>query len=82
MDMLHDKFFWAFIATALILGWVYGRFRTFVGPLHDTITKLRLERDAQAGIIQYQRTVIRELEKKVERVPGSQGIFIPKDKGQ
>lgn len=60
--MLQDPFFWAFIATTLILGWVWGRLRHLAEPLYESIAQLRLERDAQARTIQWQRKVIAELE--------------------
>lgn len=72
--MLHDPYFYAFLIAALILGWVYGRFRHLVGPLYDAITELQLERDAQARTIQWQRRVIAQLEKRLERKPGD--IFV------
>lgn len=65
--MLTDVFFWAFLITALILGWVLGRLRHLVDPLYDPLKQLELERDAQARTIQWQRKVITELEKEKER---------------
>ena len=68
--MIHDSFFWAFIFVALLLGFVYTSHRISMGAiehLYQTIDSLRLERDAQAGTIQWQRRVIAELEKEKER---------------
>jgi hypothetical protein len=64
--MFQDVFFWAFVATALILGWVWGRVRHLITPLYESIAQLQLERDAQARTIQGQRRVITELEHKTQ----------------
>lgn len=63
MGMLQDPFFWAFIATALILGWVVSGHTGRLKGLRLVIAQLDLERDAQASTIDWQRKVIAELEK-------------------
>ena len=65
--MLQDVFFYAFIATALILGWVASGVSGMSRGLHRVIDQLQLERDAQARTIQWQRKVIAELEHKKEQ---------------
>lgn len=62
--MTRDVWYWLFIFAALLLGWVVGRSRDRFKELHETISQLGLERDAQARTIQWQRKVIAELEKK------------------
>lgn len=61
--MTRDVWYWLFILCALILGWVIGRGRDKFKDLYTIIEQLKLERDAQARTIQFQRKVIAELEK-------------------
>jgi len=48
---LQDIWFYAFIITALLLGYIWGRLRSKFMPLYEIIAGLRLERDAQARTI-------------------------------
>jgi len=66
----NDIWFYAFILTALILGWIVSGTHGVAKDLYRVITQLELERDAQARTIQYQRRVIMELENKKDRGPG------------
>lgn len=60
---LQDIWFYAFVITALLLGYVWGRLRARLTPLYEIIAGLRLERDAQARTIKHQRKAIAELER-------------------
>jgi hypothetical protein len=64
LQTLQDIWFYAFIITSALLGWVWGRLRSKFQPLYEIIAGLRLERDAQARTIEFQRKVIRELERE------------------
>ena len=70
--MLQDPFFWAFLVTALILGWIVSGTHGVAKGLYKIITQLELERDAQARTIQWQRRVITELEREKEQVPNQE----------
>lgn len=75
--MWQDVWFYAFIGAVVILGWIVSGTHGVAKGLHVIIEQLGLERDAQARTIQWQRRVIAQLEKKVERVPGD--ILIDRD---